>query len=268
MSESNDKPEGRTRILRHIVDERQLHRKIPVLKRLVPSLHKRLERLVWPNGRTMRITPIRLIGLNAERIHIFGDSHSNVYRLAPEAVVHYLGAVTMHRVGRDGIQLFALDGIDVKPGDALGFVFGEIDVRSHVGQQRDRFFRNPTEILETLSGNYFMTLSKIKQLYPESPIVVFSLVPPMGRDYPNFAHNMTLDYPTGPEPDRIAWTQQLNDMLRLKALRAGFGFLDQYTPFVNEKGLLDLNMTADGLHVAPNPPNADVQELACIFETP
>jgi hypothetical protein len=46
--------------------------------------------------------------------------------------MHYLGPVTMHRVGRDGLRAFALNTLDIgaiRRGDALGFIFGEIDVR-------------------------------------------------------------------------------------------------------------------------------------------
>ena len=51
----------------------------------------------------------------------------------------------MHRVSRDGAGLSALNTLNFGTGDALGFVFGEIDVRVRVAKQRDRFGRNPRQ---------------------------------------------------------------------------------------------------------------------------
>lgn len=227
-------------------------------------MSKRIERLLWPSGRTMTAVPIRLVGLTAERIHIFGDSHTDLFQSLPRAIIHHTVGVTMHRVGRDGAQTFALPTRGIESGDALGFVFGEIDIRVHVANQRDRFFRDPTEILHTLATAYLTTLQAVKRAYPSSPIVVFSVVPPAGRNYPNFNHHKTFFPQIGRDRDRIEWTKQLNRLLRDGAFCVGFGFVDQYSPFVTKRGLLNPRMTADGLHVTPNPPNKDVQELFCV----
>lgn len=251
-------------VIRYANDTR-LYRKIPIVRRLVPSLRKHVERLIWPGGRTMRAVPLRLVGISAPAIHVFGDSHSWLYRHLPGAIVHFLiSGVTMHRIGRDGLSIFKLDTLAIKPGEALAFIFGEVDVRAHIARQRDKFDRDPNEVIDTLVARYMLALSDVKKAYPLSPIVVVSVSPPMGDDYPNF-NRYILDYPPGPEPDRIVWTVQMNRALRKRALELGFGYLDQYTPFVDERGLLNLSMTNDGLHLIPNPPSGDVQELRCEF---
>ncbi len=59
-------------------------------------------------------------------LHVFGDSHSMYLSgRVREAKVHHLDSWTMHRVARDGAH--TLD--DVRVGDDVLFVFGEIDVR-------------------------------------------------------------------------------------------------------------------------------------------
>ena len=122
-------------------------------------------------------------------IHIFGDSHSSIYKYLPEITVHNVGPVTMHRVGRDGVrsatrrcgpqtkvgqerelalgvQLCAASDRNgsafqkhgIKNGDFVVFVFGEIDVRNHIGKQIDSLNRNEDEVLKTLAVNYLQKI--------------------------------------------------------------------------------------------------------------
>lgn len=238
-----------------LIDENRLYRRMPLLKRLVPSLKKRIAR-VFPS-RTPPAYPVRLVRTSARAIHIFGDSHCGLFDCPPYQIMHYLGPVTMHRVGRQGVATFGLQSLDIKPGDALGFVFGEIDVRVHVAKQRDAFGRRPDEIIDTLAAGYLTTLGLVKRSCPVgSPIVVFSLIPPAGEKYPF----LNREFPrNGTDAERADWTLQLNERLKTDALRAGFGFVDQYSRFANGRGLLARGATRDGTHVAPNRPI----ELTC-----
>jgi hypothetical protein len=152
--------------------------------------------------------------------------------------------------------------VNVSTGDALGFCFGEIDVRVHVAKQRDRSGRNPREIIETLATAYLSTLSNVRDTFKaSSPVIIFSVVPPAGDKYPHFNREMPRN---GTERERVTWTLQLNEMLRRGAYRAGFGFVDQYSPFANNRGLLDLKMSRDAAHVTPESINRDI-ELVCTW---
>jgi hypothetical protein len=173
--------------------------------------------------------------------------------------MHYIDPVTMHRVGRDGARVLQLESVKVSTGDALGFWFGEIDVRVHVAKQRDRSGRKRREILETLVTGYLSTLKAVRHVFTASPIIVFSVVPPAGHRHPHFNREMPRN---GTDQERVTWTLQINEALRDSAFRAGFGFLDQYTPFADKRGLLDLRMTGDGTHVTPESIKGDV-ELVC-----
>lgn len=244
-----------------LIDEGRLYRKIPFLKRMVPSARKRITSLLWPNGRLRPTHAVRLVGLDAPAIHLFGDSHCGLLFKTPGVIEHYLGPVTMHRVGRDGLRAFAFETLDIgaiAKGDALAFIFGEIDLRVHIAKQRDRG-RTPTEIIDTLATAYLSTLEGVAFIFPASPIVVFSLIPPSGTYYPYFNREMPRN---GTDRERIAWTLLLNEMLKQGALARGFGFVDQYSPFANKRGLLDLRMTHDAAHVTPESINHDI-ELVC-----
>lgn len=242
-----------------LIDEGRLYRRMPILKRLIPSAHKRITRFLWPNGRVLPTHSVRLVGVDASITHIFGDSHTGLFAASPSVIVHYLGPATMHRVGRDGASIF-VDAAKVNQGDALGFIFGEIDVRVHIAMQRTRFARAPDEIIETLVTAYLSTLCRLRDAYVSSPIIAFSVVPPAGYRHPNFNRQMPRN---GTDQERVGWTLQLNEALRRGALRAGFGFVDQYTPFANKRGLLDLRRTRDGTHVTPDSIKDDI-EVFCI----
>ena len=253
-------PSPRRRLKKALIDEGRLYRRIPILKRLVPSARKRIARLFWRNGRPVQVHPVRLAGIDAPLI-ITGDSHCGLLAATPRISENYLGPVTMHRVGRDGARVLQLDSANVSTGDALGFCFGEIDVRVHIAKQRDRFGRNPREIVETLATAYLATLRDVRDTFKASPIIVFSIVPPAGDKYPHFNREMPRN---GTEHERIAWTVQLNNMLRRGAYRAGFGFVDQYSPFADKRGLLNLRMSHDATYVTPELINRDI-ELVCSF---
>jgi hypothetical protein len=247
-----------------LIDEWRLYRRIPILKRLVPSASKRITRLLWPNGRVVSVHQVRLVGLSTPVIHIFGDSHCGLFAKTPGATMHYVGPVTMHRVGRDGLRAFALNTLDIgaiRRGDALGFIFGEIDVRVHIAKQRDRYGRPPTEIIDTLAAAHMSTLEAMRAIFPASPIVVFSVIPPAGNKYPHFNSDMPRN---GTDQERIAWSLLLNETLKHGAFARGFRFLDQYSPFANKRGLLNLKMSRDAAHVTPESIKRDI-ELDCTW---
>lgn len=179
------------------------------------------------------------------RFHIFGDSHFHLYTPIANVVPHFRVAMTMHRVGRDGIA--ALDPLStISNGELLGFIFGEIDIRVHIAQQRDRSGRSPQGILDDLVRAYINTLQQMQLLYPLSKLIVFSVVPPAGIDHPSFDHF----YPrNGTDEERVSWTIGLNNRLREQAGIYNWGFVDQYTPFIDDRGLLDINISDDGVHV-------------------
>lgn len=91
-------------------------------------------------------------------IYVFGDSHASFCFRERETIVEndfltyfhepshtqypihitsFIG-VTMHRVGRDSLSFLNIKQRGVKNGDVVVYVFGEVDVRCHIGKQRDQ----------------------------------------------------------------------------------------------------------------------------------
>jgi hypothetical protein len=181
-------------------------------------------------------------------MHVFGDSHFLLYAALPRVVPHYLVGYTMHRVGRDGISSLNIENVDSSPNTVLAFVFGEIDVRVHVARQVEHSGRTSHQIIDDLITRYMSTICSVRAAYPDNPIILISVVPPAGMDYPSFDYTLPRG---GTDEDRASWTQELNSRLHQYAVEYGFGYLDQYSPFANETGLFDLEYSDDGVHIRP-----------------
>lgn len=178
-----------------------------------------------------------------------GDSHAAfTFRGIPRTVRIALGPVTMHRIGRDGLQRFLLFGGApvmwprslVQPGDELFFSFGEIDCRSHVLRQV-ALGRSETEVITTLARSYIEAVEKERIAGVNSCIV--SVTPPADaarlRHFTSFA-------PIGSDSDRVRITRALNVQLKTLAAEHGCSYLDVYGAYADADGMLPLR-SSDGL---------------------
>src|SRR5690242_3783812 len=91
-------------------------------------------------------------------IRVFGDSHAKyLFDNIRGIEVNWLGPVTMHRVGRDG--LWFLREKHLAPDDWLLTVFGEIDARCHVGRIADERNTSYEEVAFDLVARYIRSIS-------------------------------------------------------------------------------------------------------------
>ena len=112
-------------------------------------------------------------------LHVFGDSHSVAcFGRISEIDMHWVRAVTMHRIGRDGAD-FLLEGVTIRPGDILIFVFGEIDIRAHIGRIADTTGRPRQQLLQELVDAYLASIARATvRPWTSSGLVFTSVVPP------------------------------------------------------------------------------------------
>jgi len=209
-------------------------------------------------------------------VHIFGDSHAffcfnntlsgitadekstffyekNYVSLAVPFNIYWLGSRTMFRVGRDGMAGLAIKKYGVKAGDVAVFFFGEIDVRCHIGKQRDEQHRNLNVIIEELVRKYIQTLVANRQECLNIKVVVVSVAPPS-------QHQSNPQYPWhGSLEDRVAITKLLNRTLELYALQNNLLFLDIYSQFSMEDGSLNMALSDGIVHIHPRH-NAIIKE--------
>lgn len=199
-------------------------------------------------------------------IHVFGDSHARlsfcsedcpedvfIYPLTEkngiiphQFVIHWLGPVTMHRVGRDGLGGLDIRNYGVKEGEIAIFSYGEIDTRAHIIKQRDLYGRELTEIVDTLTNLYCDTIVANKKLFKNIICIVSSVIPPVRGHYRDDSEQVIY----GSLTDRTLVNGLLNKRLKEMCEKKNIGFALLYESFYNADGSLNECMTRDFLHVA------------------
>ena len=105
-------------------------------------------------------------------LYTVGDSHCNIFQKSKYITkVHWVGGLTMHRIGRDLINFKSIDVCIIEPvhysipNDGIVLVsFGEIDVRNHIHKQVE-LGRDIQEICNTLVCNYIECIYIIYGIY-------------------------------------------------------------------------------------------------------
>ncbi len=162
--------------------------------------------------------------------------------------VHWLGPHTMHRIGRDGIDILAYG---VKPNDVAIFLFGEIDCRIHIGRQVYLKNRSLNEVIGTLVENYVVAIANNQLLcnircaicaVPPASLVSFNL---LGEDYGQY--NSTL--PSVPLSERVEYTKLINQELKSVCEHYGILFINPFESFANADGTLCQDFSDQGNHI-------------------
>lgn len=198
-------------------------------------------------------------------IHVFGDSHASFCFRERETIVQkdfltffhennqilfpikitFLFGVTMHRVGRDSLAFLNIADHGVKNEDTVVYVFGEVDVRCHIGKQRDQTKKDIDEIIDTLASNYIKTICENRREFKHIFSVVASVIPPIegaGRTSPTYPFYGTL-------ADRIIITQKLNIRLKELCVANNLIFLDIYHLFCTNEGSLNPELADAAVHI-------------------
>jgi hypothetical protein len=188
-------------------------------------------------------------------IHAIGDSHSSEFSQVPNCVCHWVGPMTMHRVGRDGLNAVNLPTIGVQNNEVAVFCFGEIDVRCHICNQRDLKLRDLHEIIETLVSNYIATILLNKLFYEKITCIVYSVTPPTNAHFnPNYPFCGTLE-------DRVEVTKKLNQKLKDLCDENDILFLDVYDAYANVDGTLNPALSDGFVHINPSQNHEIIKKL-------
>ncbi|CAO3362859.1 O-linked N-acetylglucosamine transferase, SPINDLY family protein [Azospirillum melinis] len=179
------------------------------------------------------------------QVHAIGDSHSvHMFTVLPDIAVTWLGPRTMHRVGRDPLDLAHLG---VRPGDRAIFVFGEIDARCHVARVagvRTADGADAQPVVDRLAARYIRSLRRSADALGGVSITVCG-VPPAAPSGSGSAAAPA--FPLAGSPgQRAGIARRLNDALRAACAAAGFGFLDIHALYADGDGFLRAG-DSDGL---------------------
>lgn len=187
-----------------------------------------------------------LSGITKDEISVFNYNHDGINLKVP-FYIHWLGSRTMFRVGRDSINGLNVRHFSIKEGDVVVFVFGEIDVRIHIGSQRDERRRDLNEIISTLVDKYMKTILANKKQYTNLTCVVASVMPPSDNNY-----NPVLPY-HGSLGDRVKITQLLNQQMKQSCQMHDLIYLDIYSLFASHRDGSLITELSDGIvHVHPS----------------
>lgn len=208
--------------------------------------------------------------IDAPVLHVVGDSHvlncftvnkaigcrPNILVRTPDVsktavpyayqFSHHLGSRTMHFAGRPGALLATAKDCGIKAGDAVVWVFGEIDARSHILRQRTEGQRALDEVIDTLARDYVRGILEVERGYEPLRSVVFAPIPPL--DNPGYT---SVELPIyGSIEERIAVTRQLRTALAALCERHGILFLDVAAQFETARGDLRWELSDRFCHIA------------------
>jgi hypothetical protein len=177
-------------------------------------------------------------------IHVIGDSHAQEFSTIQKCEIHYLGPRTMHRIGRDGLALLNFQALGIEENDVVVLAFGEIDVRCHIGRQRDLFSRDLDEVIDTLLDNYFHAISSNRSQYACIHVAVYTATPPI-----SLATNIGYES-YGSVRDRVFITKTLNQKLIQKAHSLDIAVIDVYDSYADVEGILIPEYSDGSVHIS------------------
>ena len=179
-------------------------------------------------------------------IHVFGDSHSWMFRGHPETAVYHLGGITMHRIGRDHVNFLNLADYHVTSEDIVVMVFGEIDVRGHIKKIAKQFEITTSDVIENLCDRYLKGVEKIIQKTPVKKIIICEVIPPAKK-----APNSNKKFPRiGSLEERVQYNLYLNSVLESGCKTKGFEFFKYADTYRNQGQQLRSIYTKDGVHIS------------------
>jgi hypothetical protein len=175
-----------------------------------------------------------------------------LYDAPPVRLIYQPHPITMHRVGRDGLETIVPDST-LGSGDVLLVVFGEIDCRCHVQVQLDRGC-GEEEVLRDLNDRYVRSILSYQRRKNLRCIVVRGVVPPL---HDGQHQHRDANYPIrGSFRDRLRWQRSLNALLEEScAKHDGLVYLPPPIWAENEDGSLNRDKSDGIIHVNPTPEN-------------
>jgi hypothetical protein len=184
----------------------------------------------------------RAVAMRDSDTILFGDSHYHMFVGVPGLTPLWMNAVTAHRIGRDGRSF--IDPVDYGATLAthLGFCFGEIDVRNHIGRIALVNRRSIRAVSWELAGRYLRGVRAISRGYGRPFVTTTVPQHALGPDqvYSDLAR---------PLEERIEASRAFNAALMERGPRMGVDVIDIARVVADPNGLLRDDVTDDGVHV-------------------
>ena len=202
---------------------------------------------------SIRIEPIDFDFISGSRIqsnlNIYGDSHALLLfkglQVEHRNLFHF--GKTMFRVGRDQwIMNFKQEHSD--PNRIFCLTYGEVDVRAHIGKQVFHG-RHHLQVCNELVEAY-MNAIKVNILRYKA-IIVVAVPPPVDPADHTHTHYEPLPF-IGTNSDRVIYTNDLNNILKMRCQENGFHFIDPFAFYKREDGMLNYTLSDGCIHIGKN----------------
>lgn len=165
-----------------------------------------------------------------------GDSHCLIFSNIEECKINFIRGKTMF--GSRKQEIVELKKWGCQDDEYVIYVFGEIDVRCHIGRIRDTQNKTLEDIIEDLVLNYFDMISK----QPGIPIVTL-VIPPSDKN-PSSSHPYH-----GTIADRVSIQKKLNIRLEEECKKRNIICFDYNKNFTLPDGSLDHSHSDGIVHI-------------------
>jgi hypothetical protein len=188
-------------------------------------------------------------------IYSIGDSHANnTFKNIDQVTRTCVGSLTLKRVSHQDDNTLANKLLEISPclNDTIIFCFGEIDIRIFVKINLDN---NPQYSLSALLENWVKHyLAKIYSLSSQRfNTLVMSVVPPCYLNTPQKAFpGAASDNPGTSNIERALYTKETNRLLKQECNILGIGYLDIYSQYKDENGMLPFELSDTDIMGHPN----------------
>ena len=183
-------------------------------------------------------------------IHAIGDSHVIFsYSNIPGVCVHYVGAVTLKRVGNleDEIISDRILSMNLTNKDYVVFCFGEIDVRCYVKPTIEHRKKTTLDsLLQEWTRDYTYRIASLP--LSGAKVAITSVLPPTTKELAD-----SVKWPVGGgDFERAIYTQRINEYLKRECVNRNWIYLDTYSQYVDEHGMLPPEKSDGTVHLKEN----------------
>jgi lipopolysaccharide biosynthesis glycosyltransferase len=185
-------------------------------------------------------------------LNIYGDSHALMLfkGLQMEHRNLFQFGKTMFRVGRDQ-HILNFTQVHNNPERIFCLVYGEVDVRAHIGRQV-HYGHHHKSVCRELADNYFKAIKA--NIVQYKAIIVVAIPPPVDpKDHtlPGHHHDDPLPF-IGTNSDRVIYTNDLNALLEEACKEYGYYFFNPFDMYKRHDGTLKYDMSDGCIHIGKN----------------
>ena len=179
-------------------------------------------------------------------IHTIGDSHCGYGWTG--IIQHHLGPVLCYSLGKEKLNRCDIRNFNIKDGDTIVFVLGEIDCRCHIHKHITETTRYQ-DIINNIVDNYFEAIElnvSISQIKLKN-VCVYNVVPPIQKY--NTSENPEYPY-LGTDEERKQYALYFNKKLKEKCIEKEYIFFDIYNNYIDENGYLRKDLSDGVVHIS------------------